>query len=68
VVQRTPADDLRLLRQLAVYDYTFIPMPRLFGRERDGVICCLTYEDWINNRFNKRLKHHVVSDVTEEAA
>jgi hypothetical protein len=43
-------------------------MPRLFGRERDGVICMLTYEDWVNNRFNKRLKHHLAGDAIEEAA
>jgi hypothetical protein len=69
VVQRTPADDTRLLGMLASYDYTFIPMPRLFGRDRDGVICCLTFEDWVNNRFNKRFKHHLVgNNQTEEAA
>jgi len=68
VVQRTPADDERLLRQLAVYDYRFIKMPRLFGRERDGVICTLTIEDWQNNRFNKRLHHHVVDAPLEAAA
>ena len=68
IVQRTPADDERLLRQLAVYNYRFLAMPRLFGRERDGVICMRTIEDWMNNRFNARLKHHVVDEQVEEAA
>lgn len=68
VVQRTPADDTRLLRQLAAYDYSFIKIPRLFGRGRDGVVCCLTYEDWVNNRFNQRLKHHLTDAKLEEAA
>jgi hypothetical protein len=68
VVQRTPADDERLLGMLAAYGYSFVTVPRLFGRERDGVICSLTYEDWINNRFNKRLKHHLMGEAIEEAA
>ena len=68
IVQRTPADDERLLRQLASYDYSFIKVPRMFGRDRDGVVCCLTVEDWENNRFNRRFKHHLIHDLIEEAA
>lgn len=68
VVQRTPADDEVLLAMLAKYDYTFIRMPRLFGPARDGVICCLTYEAWCNNRFNKRFKHHILPPVEHEEA
>ena len=68
VIQRTPADDTRLLRQLAAYDYSFIKIPRLFGRDRDGVVCCLTYEDWAGNRFNRRFGHHLVDANLEEAA
>lgn len=56
VVQRTPADDERLLAILARYGFMFVPIPRLFGRERDGVACLLTYEDWIDSRFNRKLK------------
>ena len=69
VVQRTPADDERLLYILSRYDYSFIPMPRLFGAERDGVICCLTREAWEANKFNQRFKHHIPDDQPlEEAA
>ena len=69
VVQRTPADDKKLLGQLAAYDYTFVTVPRLFGRDRDGVICSLTYEAWVDNRFNKRFKHHVIdADYQEQEA
>ena len=56
VVQRVPADDQRQLYMLSRYNYSFIPFPRLFGRDRDGVICRLTYEDWTANKFNKRLE------------
>jgi hypothetical protein len=66
VVQRTPADDTALLYTLSRYGYAFITVPRLFGRERDGVICCLTREAWETNRFNQRLRHHV--EPAEEAA
>jgi hypothetical protein len=70
VVQRTPADDERLLYMLSRYDYAFVTVPRLFGRHRDGVVCMLTREAWENNRFNKRLKHHVkdAQPPIEEAA
>ena len=54
VVMRVPADNERLLRQLAVFGYTFFRMPRLFGRHRDGVVCSLTAENWSSNKFNKK--------------
>ena len=31
----------------------------MFGRERMACCAMLTDEDWANNRFNKRLKHHL---------
>jgi hypothetical protein len=68
VFQRTPADNEYLLGMLASYDYTFLPVPRMFGRNRDGVLCTLTIEDWANNRFNKRLKHHLPEMALMEAA
>ena len=64
VWQRTPADNEELLGMLAAYDYAFIKVPRMFGRDRDGVLCTLTVEDWANNRFNKRLKHHLPEAAT----
>lgn len=68
IFQRTPADNEYLLGMLAAYDYTFLKVPRMFGRERDGVLCTLTVEDWANNRFNKRLKHHLPETALMEAA
>jgi|SRR5262245_14803211 len=68
IVQRTPADDERLLRQLAVYGYMFVRVPRMFGRDRDGVLCLLTREAWEGNRFNKRFKHHLDDVEAQEAA
>jgi hypothetical protein len=68
LMQRTPIDDESLLRQLAAYDYTFIKIPRMFGRDRDGVLCLLTYEDWCDNRFNKRFKHQFPNPAELEDA
>jgi hypothetical protein len=69
LVQRTPIENERLLRQLAVYNYTFIKIPRMFGRGKDGVLCLLTYEAWCENRFNKRFRHHLDDEpAIEEAA
>ena len=54
VVQRTPADNERLLRQLAVGGYNFVLVPRLLGRDRDCVICTLTHEAWLTSKFIRR--------------
>lgn len=51
VYQRTLADNERLLRQLAAGGYSFIKVPRMFGRDMDGILCLLTYEDWASSRF-----------------
>jgi RimJ/RimL family protein N-acetyltransferase len=59
VVQRTPADNERLLYVLLRYGYDLISIPRMFGRDRDGVLCCLTREAWEANKFNKRLRHRL---------
>jgi hypothetical protein len=53
IVQRNSADDERLLGVLARYGYMFVPVPRMLGRDKDGVLCLLTYEDWRDNKFNR---------------
>jgi hypothetical protein len=64
VVQRTPADNELLLGVLARYGYAFVPVPRLFGRDRDGVVCLLTVEAWKDNKFNRR---YTAADLKEAA-
>jgi hypothetical protein len=54
VVQRTPADNQRLLRQLAAGGYNFILVPRLLGRDRDCVVCTLTKEAYEASKFIRR--------------
>lgn len=54
VVQRTPADNERLLRQLAAGGYDFVLVPRLLGRDRDCVVCTLTREAYEASKFIRR--------------
>ena len=66
-VMRVPADNRVLLGILADYGYAFANIHRLFGRDRDGVVCTLTREAWEGNRFNQRLKHHIELPIEEAA-
>ena len=56
VVQRVPLDDERQLRMMAVFGFTLIKVIHMLGRDRDGVIGTLTFEDWRDNRFNRKLE------------
>lgn len=70
VVKRMMADNERLLRQFAVMDCTFYKVHRMWGRDTDGVLVTLTREAWDNNKFNRRLKHHLqnLEPAIDEAA
>lgn len=68
IVQRVPADNTRLLRQFAALDYMLIKVPRLFGRDRDGVLGLLTREDWAANKICQRYGHHREAEPIKEAA
>ena len=73
---RVDADNEQLLRQLAALNYSLIRIPRMLGRDRDGVLTLLTVEDWQANAFSRRdakfIKPRVERDVidvsTREAA
>jgi len=56
VLSLVVAEDERLQRQLAAGGFMFIRVPRLLGRERDGVICLLTSEAWDECKFNRKRK------------
>jgi hypothetical protein len=57
-----------VLRMLAAMNFKFILVPRLAGRNEDGVLAFLTYEDWIESKFCKRYRHHISDAATEKAA
>jgi RimJ/RimL family protein N-acetyltransferase len=53
VVMRVLASNLSLLRQLRAFGCDLIHVPRLYGRDDDGVICTYTAEAWASSRFNR---------------
>lgn len=59
VVQRTPADNAKLIYTLFRFGYEFELIPRLFGRDRDCMVCRLTREAWEANKICQRFKHHL---------
>jgi RimJ/RimL family protein N-acetyltransferase len=65
IMMRTPIENERVLRQLAAYGFEFIKIPRMFGRDRDGMLCLLTDDEWAHNKFNKRYKLNLLQ---QEAA
>jgi len=42
VIMRVRAEDERLQAQLARFGCSFVRVPRLYGRDSDGVMCLLT--------------------------
>ena len=67
VFQRIKADDVYQMDQMERFNYMFVTVPRMFGRDTDGVLCLLTYEDWINNKFNKRKSAAPILKASEAA-
>ena len=65
VVQRTPADNEALLDQLARGGFMFVHWPRLYGRDRDGVICLLTAEEWARDPLHQRVNRN--TEIREAA-
>ena len=63
VVMRVRADNERLLRQLAQADFAFMLVPRLFGRDVDGVLCTLTDDAWRGNKFSRRFYRNEVKEA-----
>jgi hypothetical protein len=52
-IMRVRADNPGLLRQMHAFGCTLITVPRLYGREDDGVICTFTAEQWSSSKFNR---------------
>lgn len=66
---RVAADNERLLRQLAAFNYSFILLPRMLGKDRDMVLAQLTFEAWADNKVCRRYQHHLGKVMQlEEAA
>ena len=54
--ERNGASGRGLQRMLASYGYKQIRVPRLYGRDEDGILHCLTDDDWRANGFSKPLE------------
>jgi len=52
LMMQVPADNERLLGQLATIGFSLIAIPRFYGRDRNGVLATLTEEEWLASRFN----------------
>jgi hypothetical protein len=53
VIMTTMADNMIVLRILAAIGYTFYRIERLGGRDKDGVVCTLTVEEWEQSKYNR---------------
>jgi len=67
LITRTSARSEHVMRMLAAMNFSLIKIPRAGGRNEDGVLALLTYEDWLEAKFCKRYGHHL-RDVRTEAA
>jgi len=56
---RVRADNELLLSQLARLNFNLTYMPRMYGRDEDGVICTLTDDQWLDTALAKRVYRDV---------
>ena len=67
VIMTTMSDNAIVLRILAAIGYTFYTIHRLGGRDKDGVVCTLTAEDWEISPYNRN-RAQPTEPEQEEAA
>jgi hypothetical protein len=60
LVTKTSMKHQHVLRMLAALNFTFITIPRLYGRNRDGVLCMLSDDAWKASKTCRRFKHHLL--------
>jgi len=58
MVSRHSAENKRLLRIWPGVGATTIPIPRLFGRNEDGVWVVYTDDDWARSPYNRKRQKH----------
>ena len=68
LITRTSDKAEHVQRMLAAMNFQLIRIPRAGGRNEDGVIALLTYEDWLEAKFCKRYGHHLRDAKAEVAA
>jgi RimJ/RimL family protein N-acetyltransferase len=55
LITQVHADNEALLDQFARLNFNMTLIPRLFGRDDDGVYCTLTDDQWLDSKFSRRL-------------
>lgn len=56
-IARTPASFKHAVRIARAYGFNQVTIPRLFGRDEDGIVSTLTVEAWRRNGFHKENAH-----------
>jgi len=68
VITKTSGNSEHVQRMLAAMNFQLIRIPRAGGRNEDGVLALLTYEDWLEAKFCKRYGHHLRDAKKADAA
>lgn len=55
-LMRVSARNTRLIRQLDALALRRLPIPRLYGRDEDGIIFTLTDDDWSTWKFRRKAR------------
>lgn len=56
-IAQTPVRLQHAVRIARSYGFKQVTIPRLYGRDQDGIISTLTAEDWRSNGFHKEHRH-----------
>jgi len=56
---RVRANNELLLSQLARLNFNLTAVPRMYGRDEDGVLCTLTDDQWLDSALSKRIYRDV---------
>jgi hypothetical protein len=59
VIGRVRADAERTLTFAARMNFNLMYVPRMYGRDEDGVLCTLTDDQWLDSRVAKRVYRDV---------
>jgi len=67
LITKTMGRSKHVQRMLAAMNFKLILVPRAGGRNEDGVLALLTYEDWLASKFTKRFGHDIAVKADEAA-
>lgn len=68
VMTKTGTDNKTILKIMKFLNFKFIRIPRLYGRDEDGMLCSLTDDDWKASKTCRRYQHHLLETEEKKAA